>query len=171
MVPAPSTAVRKLKELQIFFDTQHLSYDPMLSKGVAHSALHSAARTQETLTEMLRVSVEVEDGDAAGHEAVAEGADLLEAGGEADAAEAGVRVEAEAGEPGAVLAAAEADDDGPRVPGLGLAAVLVLPLHLRTLGRGGQGAPQPLDTTFGVMFLQAMQTSTSNPFLCAAYIF
>ena len=108
---------------------------------------------------MLRVSVEVEDGDAAGHEAVAQGADLLEAGGEADAAEAGVRVEAEAGEPGAVLAAAEADDDCPRVLslGLGLAAVLVLPLHLRTLGRGGQGSPQPLGTTFGVMFSQAMQ--------------
>ena len=105
--------------------------------------------TLETLTEMLRVSVEVEDGDAAGHEAVAQGADLLEAGGEADAAEAGVRVEAEAGEPGAVLAAAEADDDGPRVLSLGLAAVLVLPLHLRTLGRGGQGSPQPLGTTFG----------------------
>ena len=99
---------------------------------------------------MLRVSVEVEDGDAAGHEAVAQGADLLEAGGEADAAEAGVRVEAEAGEPGAVLAAAEADDDGPRVLSLGLAAVLVLPLHLRTLGRGGQGSPQPLGTTFGI---------------------
>ena len=157
MVPAPSTAASKLMELQIFFDTQYFSYNPMLSKGVAHSALHSAARTQETLTEMLRVSVEVEDGDAAGHEAVAQGADLLEAGGEADAAEAGVRVEAEAGEPGAVLAAAEADDDGPRVPGLGLAAVLVLPLHLRTLGRGGQGAPQPLGTTFGVMLLQAIQ--------------
>ena len=109
---------------------------------------------------MLRVSVEVEDGDAAGHEAVAQGADLLEAGGEADAAEAGVRVEAEAGEPGAVLAAAEADDDCPRVPGLGL-AVLVLPLHLRTLGRGGQGSPQPLGTTFGVIFSQAMQKISS----------
>ena len=41
------------------------------------------------------------------------------------------------------------------VLGLGLAAVLVLPLHLRTLGRGGQGAPQPLGTTLGVMVLQA----------------
>ena len=119
----------------------------MLSKGVA---LQCAARTEETLTEMLRVSVEVEDGDAAWHEAVAQGADLLEAGGEADAAEAGVRVEAEAGEPGAVLAAAEADDDGPRVLSLGL-AVLVLPLHLRTLGRGGQGSPQPLGTTLGLI--------------------